>query len=228
MKFEVVYTLSMRSVIVIPARGGSKGIPKKNLAKIGSLSLLEIKIKQALVSQCGEVYVSTENEEIAEIAGKAGAKIIERPLEIANDSSSTEDVLLHAVEELNLGNSDVMNLLQVTSPLMRHIRINECFELLRNSSVLNSVLTVRLGHPFMWEKRSDFFEPIGHSRKFRPRRQDLPIQGWENGACYSMRVGALVSQQSRFPEPTDVVVCTFAESLDIDELEDLEDARRFI
>jgi N-acylneuraminate cytidylyltransferase len=217
----------VKSVILIPARGGSKGIPKKNLQKINSQSLVEIKIAHALVSQCGEVFVSTDDKAIAEVSRMAGAKVIERPSVFAKDESSTEEVLLHAAAELELKDVDILTLLQVTSPLMRHYRINQCFDLLMKNPDLNSVITLRMGHPFMWKLHGNFYIPHGHERKLRPRRQDLPRQGWENGACYSMRVGALMSQKSRFPEPTAAVECTYAESLDIDDLEDLEEARNF-
>jgi CMP-N,N'-diacetyllegionaminic acid synthase len=84
----------MRIVGLVPARGGSKGIPRKNLKLVGGNSLLSIKIEQAKLSQCNEIWVSTEDPEIASIAKQDGANIIERPMALAEDDTSTDDMFM--------------------------------------------------------------------------------------------------------------------------------------
>ena len=93
---------------LIPARGGSKGIPKKNLSKLSDKNLIEIGIDKLLKAGCNNVYVSTENSEISEIALKSGAKLIFRPHEFATDESSTEEVIFHAIKYLDLNDDDLL------------------------------------------------------------------------------------------------------------------------
>lgn len=215
----------MKLIGVIPARGGSKGIEKKNLRIVGENSLVEIKVLQALSSKLSEVFVSTDDDVIANVAIASGAQILRRSSDLASDIASTDAVLLHAAKQLSLDGADIMVLLQATSPLMKACRINQCVDLLLENPELNSAITIRSGHLFMWKKANIGFEPDGHSRNFRPRRQDLAEAGWETGACYAIRVAALLDQKVRFPFPTGVVETQFHESLDIDNMEDLKVAR---
>jgi CMP-N-acetylneuraminic acid synthetase len=212
----------MRIVGLVPARGGSKGIPRKNLKLVGGNSLLSIKIEQAKLSQCNEIWVSTEDPEIASIAKQDGANIIERPMALAEDDTSTDDMLIHAAETLKLDSSDCIVLLQPTSPLLRLSSVNKCIEMLLANHELSSVITLRQAHPFMWEE-SEFmnWEPSGHSREVRPRRQELSPSGYETGGCYAIRVKSLYEQRVRYPKPTGAVSVNHLEAIDIDTLEDL-------
>jgi len=214
---------------IIPARGGSKGIPRKNLKEVQGKNLIARGIELLEQTQCEKIYVSTDDNEISNISKEYGAGVIERPKDLAGDQSSTESVLFHAVEALKLQDEDILVLHQITSPLIKKESIEEAISLLMRNAQLNSVLSVREGHPFMWKQIDhEFWEPSGHKRDFRPRRQDLGIQGIETGGVYAMRVDALVSQQTRFPEPTSVIKVTYLESLDIDSYEDLEVAKLMI
>lgn len=215
------YTLVMRIVAVIPARGGSKGIPRKNLRFIGSQPLVSIKIGQAIASRCSEVYVSTEDSEVAKVSMAFGAEVINRPWELAKDESGTDSVLLHAIRALSLKGEDILVLLQATSPFLNVSRINECIYGLLNDESLSSVMTIRYGHPFMWKLIGGRIEPKGHSRKKRPRRQELGEEGWETGGCYAIRVSALTTQGVRYPKPTAGIGVNQLEALDIDTMDDL-------
>lgn len=215
----------MKIVCIIPARGGSKGIKEKNLQKIGEYSLVEIKVIQALNSIATEVFVSTDHEEIARVSRSAGAKVLIRSIELSSDTASTDDVLVDAAKQLGLQRTDILVLLQATSPLMKQSRINECIQMLSADSSLNSVITVKNGHPFMWKKSRMGFEPDGHSRDYRPRRQELTQSGWETGACYAVRVSALLEFKVRYPFPTGVIDTHFYEAIDIDSWDDLIAAR---
>jgi N-acylneuraminate cytidylyltransferase len=212
----------MRIVGLIPARGGSKGIPRKNLQTVGDNSLVAIKILQARASNCNEIWVSTEDPEIASIAKQDGAKIIERPMALAEDDTSTDDMLIHAAETLKLDSSDCIILLQPTSPLLRLSSVNKCIEMLLANHELSSVITLRQAHPFMWEETEFMnWDPSGHSRKVRPRRQELSPSGYETGGCYAIRVQSLYEQGVRYPKPTGTVSVNHLEAIDIDTLEDL-------
>ena len=212
----------MRIVGLIPARGGSKGIPRKNLRTVGENSLVAIKILQARASNCNEIWVSTEDLEIASIAKQDGAKIIDRPVALAEDDTSTDDMLIHAAETLKLDSSDCIILLQPTSPLLKLSSVNKCIEMLLENPKLSSVITLRQAHPFMWEENEFMnWDPSGHTRRVRPRRQELSPSGYETGGCYAIRVQSLYEQRVRYPKPTGTVSVNHLEAIDIDTLEDL-------
>lgn len=220
--------MNPRVIGLIPARGGSKGIPRKNLQDFGTGNLLSHKIDQARSASLTEIYVSTEDLEIKEEAISRGAKVIERPLEFATDTSSTDDVVAHAQEVLGFKSQDVLVLLQVTSPLLLVESIKSCIKKLELNDYLQCVFTVHYAHPFLWKSISnqdDVWEPKNHSRSFRPRRQDLEIEGWETGGCYAIRGDGLLNQRIRYPEPTSTVPVSYIEALDIDTVDDLETAR---
>lgn len=136
---------------LIPARGGSKGIPKKNLSKLSDKNLIEIGIDKLLEAGCNNVCVSTENSEISEIALKSGAKLIFRPHEFATDESSTEEVIFHAIKYLNLNDDDLLVTHQITSPLIRVSSISACIDALKDLKI-NSATSILKEHPFIWQK----------------------------------------------------------------------------
>ena len=90
----------MSTLCVIPVRGGSKGIPRKNLRDVGGKPLVVWTIEQALEAKDVRVVVSTEDEEIASVARAAGAEVIDRPAELAQDTTATEPVIVHAMDYL--------------------------------------------------------------------------------------------------------------------------------
>jgi len=109
---------------VTPARGGSKGIPKKNIKMVAGKPLLVWTIEAAKSSKLIDKYiVSTEDKEIAEVANKFGAEVLNRPAELATDEASTESVLEHAVD---YSKCDILVLLQATSPIRKPGLIDEC------------------------------------------------------------------------------------------------------
>ncbi len=219
----------MKIIGLIPARGGSKGIPKKNLAPIAGNTLVGHKISQALSSHCTEVWVSTDSAEIRDESIAKGSRVLTRPDFLSTDESSTESVLIHAIENIPCSLSDVFVIMQATSPLIEVSSINLCISKLIENSNINSAFTVRESHPFMWITKDDLnWEPLGHSRLWRPRRQDLDRSAWETGGCYAVRVSAIGKAGIRSPSPTATVAVSFIESLDIDTLEDLEVARKLL
>lgn len=116
---------------LIPARSGSKGVPGKNIKMICGKPLIVWSIDAALKAKLlDEVIVSTDSEEIARIAQKAGAKILMRPLELATDTASTQDVMVHTLKHFD---ADIIVLLQPTSPYRHDGLIDECIsEFLEN------------------------------------------------------------------------------------------------
>jgi CMP-N-acetylneuraminic acid synthetase len=141
---------------------------------------------------------------------------------LAEDDTSTDDMLIHAAETLKLDSNDCIILLQPTSPLLKLSSVNKCIQMLLENPELSSVITLRQAHPFMWQETEFMnWDPSGHTRKVRPRRQELSPSGYETGGCYAIRVQSLYEQRVRYPKPTGTVSVNHLEAIDIDTLEDL-------
>lgn len=213
---------------LIPARGGSKGIPRKNLALLGKQTLLEIGVAKLFKSGCHEVFVSTDDQEIHEYAKKYGAKIINRPAEISEDTSSTESVILHAIAEISIDPNSILVTHQITSPMLNVQSIILCIKSLENSK-FNSAVSVFQEFPFIWvENELQEWEPSNHTRDLRPRRQDLIKSGVETGGIYVAKVKAIIEQSNRFPKPTICIPVSYLEAIDINTEADLNDVRRLL
>jgi len=212
---------------LIPARGGSKGIPRKNLAFLGGKTLLEIGVAKLFLSGCDEVFVSTDDQEISECAREYGAQIINRPSEISEDTSSTESVILHAINSLRIDPANTLVIHQITSPMITVKSIVFCINSLENSK-FNSAISVFQESPFIWvENEFQEWEPNNHNRASRPRRQDLAKSGIETGGIYVAKVKAIIEQLNRFPVPTICVPVSYIEAIDINTEADLNDVRNF-
>ena len=137
----------MEIVALVPARGGSKGIPRKNLAPLAGKPLLAWTIEAALASEAvTRTVVSTEDDEIARAARAAGAEVLARPAELAADGTPMRDVIEHALREL--GGTEVLVLLQPTSPLRRAEHVAAAVELLRATGADSVVSVVEVPHRY--------------------------------------------------------------------------------
>ena len=209
---------------LIPARGGSKGIPRKNLERVGGQTLIGRAVRTCLVSVASEVYVSTEDAEIAAETRAAGGAVIDRPAELATDETSTVDVLLHALQAMPQV-PDVLVWLQCTAPLMSALDIDGCVRRL-----------IETGRPRAWQRhlftasswptvRTDGSgRDVGPLRP-PPRRQDLPLLA-------SGRIGVGVcgpDLPSHASSMVRTVVCpVFGPVMDVDLPQDLALARLLI
>lgn len=167
----------MTALVVIPARGGSKGIPRKNLLSVGGRPLIAWTIAQALEAQQDDdviVAVSTEDAEIAEVAAAHGARVIQRPAELATDDAPTEPTVLHAMDVVEAEGTalDAVVLLQATSPVRRPDTIRRALAMFREKGV-DALVGVVPESPFFWRLP----ESPGQSARAaydvdaRPRRQ---------------------------------------------------------
>lgn len=183
-------------VSVIPARGGSKAIPKKNIVPFLGQPLISYTIRQSVESNLiDRTYVSTDDNHISDISRKAGAEIIRRPDELARDTSSTEEALLHAIESIP-HSPEIIVLLQCTSPLRREGDIDEVIQLVTNGDY-DSALSCCEDHSFYWTYENDSAKAVNYDPRERKRRQDLDRWYQENGSIYVMKREILKEEQCR-------------------------------
>ena len=207
-------------ILIIPARGGSKGIPRKNLKIVNGISLVERSIRVALKSRVDQVIVSTEDKEISEVANKYGVILHNRSVENSGDSASTESVILEVIEkfESNWPSSTVVGFIQATSPFISIETINECFGLAEKGY---SSFSAKYFQGFTWEKLEKW-TPINHPIEFRPRRQDLNDKVVETGAIYCFPLKQFKEKNYRFcSEPKPVMVNSIT-GIEIDDISELE------
>lgn len=191
----------MKSYAIIPARGGSKGIPGKNLRKVGGIPLVARTILAARSARAiSEVFVSTDSQEIAACARQYGATVISRPNAISGDTASSEAALLHACEYWNQSGvaPDALAFLQATSPFTTSQDIDGAIRKL-SSERADVVLGVAAHHRFQWAAdEKGTLTAIGHDMFHRPRRQELSNRYVETGALYILRTPGFLKAQFRF------------------------------
>ena len=191
---------------MIPARGGSKGIPAKNLQAVGGLSLVARSVQAALASRGVErVVVSTDDDAIATEAQAHGADVVRRPADLSGDTASSESALLHALETLDEQGPLPARLvfLQCTSPFTSGAQIDQVLAALEDP-VINSAFAVAPWHGFLWRLDG---RGINHDpQQPRQRRQDLEPAFLETGAIYAMATAAFRASGSRFCAPWQPVV----------------------
>ena len=214
-------------VAVIPARGGSKGVPGKNLRPVGGVSLVARAIAACLAAErIDAVYVSTDSTEIAAAAQAAGAEVIERPADLAGDRASSESALCHALDALADRGVGVETLVfvQCTSPFVRPADLDSAVSMVADGES-DSVFSVVDNHAFLWRPTGDGVVGVNHDATSRLRRQDREPEYRETGAFYVLRADQFARARHRFFGRTDVVVVPEPTALEIDTEADLELAR---
>ena len=208
-------------VAIIPARGGSKGVPNKNIKMLAGKPLITYTIEESLKSKhIDRTIVSTENKKIAEISKKYGAEIIERPTELADDDTPTLPVLKHAVnhlEKVEGYSADIVVLLQPTSPLRKVSDIDIAIEKFLKSDADLVVSVIEMKHHPFWsfEIDGDKLRPFVKDGFKTIKRQDLPRVYTVNGAIYVMSAERARSD-SIFGGDMRAVVMSEEKSVDID------------
>lgn len=212
-------------IAVIPARGGSKQIPKKNLRKIGGKPLVSWTISQALsCPKINLVHVSTDDEEIAELARELGADVpYLRPPDLSGDNAPTEDAMAYAVNWYAKHDRSFENtiLLQPTSPLRLEHSITKAIETFETQNC-NSLVSVVQTHSFFWLNAKDP-EP-SYDYRNRPMRQNIKTHEKryrENGSIYITKTAAFLENQCRIVEPVCLNMMQDIEGFEIDSELDL-------
>lgn len=215
-----------RFLAVIPARGGSKRLPRKNILDLAGKPLISWTIEAARKSKyIDDIIVSTDDEEIAKVAASCDVGVAIRPDFLATDTANSLDVVLHAIESQN-SNYDYILLLQPTSPLRNNNHINEAIELLfeKNADAVISVCETE--HSPLW---ANVLPENGNMDNFlvsdvkNKRSQDLPSFYTLNGALYLVDKNKLKTEKSFFLDRNTYAYRMDREdSIDIDTLLDFQ------
>lgn len=216
--------------VIIPARAGSKGIKDKNILKICDEPLISWSIKQALSSKnVSNVYVSTDGDKIAEVAKRYGAKIIWRPEELALDTSSSEDALIHAVHEIEKNEDfETLVFLQATSPIRRDYDIDNAIDSFYQGGYDSLFSMAVLDDYCLWKKEKGELNSFSYDYKKRGRRQEREPLYLENGSIYIFKKNLLLSLKNRLGGRVGMYEMPFDCSYEIDNMDDVERCEYFM
>jgi len=221
----------IKVLAIIPARGGSKGVPRKNIREINSVPLIGYTINAALESNClTDVVVSTDDIEIADISKKFGAQVpFLRPENLASDSAQSEPVVRHALRFMESEKNikyDAVLMLQPTSPLRSSEHIRDCVELftLQKCDSVVSVVSVGGEHPFRMKRliKGRLINYIDQGFWDMRPRQDLPDVYIRNGAVYLIDRDVLMQERQLIGRDCLGYEMGDLESINIDSMLDLK------
>lgn len=206
---------------IIPARGGSKRLPRKNILELCGKPLIAWTIEAGLKSKyLDRLIVTSEDDEILDISKKYGAEIIKRPFELATDTAKTIDAVKHVLENIS-EKYDYVVLLQPTSPLRTEKHIDEAIELLMNKNADAIISVCEVEHSPLW---CNILPPDGSLVNFLredvidKRSQDLEKYYRINGAIYICKIDKLLNNGSFFlKENIYAYIMDKKSSIDIDE-----------
>lgn len=204
-----------QSIAIILARGGSKGVPCKNIKLLAGKPLIAYSILDAKEAKLiNEVYVSTDDNEIADVSMQYGAKVIMRPPQLANDTASSESALIHAIEYLEANNifSDFIVFLQCTSPIRTGEDIDKAIMQIYYEEA-DSLVSVSPNHKFLWNADG---KSINYDYRNRPRRQDMSAQFVENGSIYIFKPWIIKTLNNRLGGKISLFIMNEEAALDID------------
>jgi len=215
----------MKAITIIPARGGSKRIPRKNLIPLAGKPLIVHSIEQARNSQlAGRVIVSTDDSEIAEVAKQYGAEVLERPSELSTDTATSEEVLLHvlgAIERNPDSSPEIVVFLQCTSPFRKPDDIDNAIKTLIDIKA-DSLFSAFRFNKYIWSEQKGALAPINYDLNKRWREQDFPIQYQENGSIYVFKPWVLKEFNNRLGGTIAVYEMDELDSIQIDTTADLQ------
>jgi CMP-N-acetylneuraminic acid synthetase len=186
---------------IIPARGGSKRLPRKNLLPLGGKPLVVWSIECAKNSEyIDEIILSSDNEEVLKIGKNNGINSLERPIYLATDTAKTEDVVLYHLEKLKNKPSYII-LLQPTSPLRTSLHIDEAIKLLNDKKADAVISVCEIDHPIEWTNilpENMSLEKFILPENMRKRSQDFSKRYRINGAIYIVNTDKFLEEKTFF------------------------------
>lgn len=218
------------NLALIPARAGSKSIKNKNLAMLCEKPLLYYTIESAKKAQCiDKIVVSSDGDLILQYALSQGVETLNRPEEIARDSTTSDEVILHAIKHYK--DFDNIILLQPTSPLRDSSDIDKAYRIFKekNANALISVTQIdnKILKAFIAKEDGSLQGIHNNTYPFMPR-QSLPQTYQSNGAIYIVKRDLFIENPSFLPQNTHYYLMSEEHSIDIDTLADLEYANKIM
>ena len=215
-------------IAIIPARGGSKGIPKKNIAPLAGKPLIAWSLESALKAELvDKVFVTTDCSEIAEVSKKYGAEVVKRPAELASDTSSSESALTHCLEYLNITNLEYVVFIQCTSPLLSPEDIDNAIRHTKEKKFDMTFSGYEEHFIGRWKNENGKILPINHDPRHRKMRQEMQPDIIENGAIYVIKPEVLKSG-SRYGGNIGVYFMPWKRSFQIDTLQEFSIVEKLI
>jgi len=218
----------MNILAIIPARGGSKGIPHKNIKNLNGKPLIFYTIREAKKSKfLSRIVVSTDDEKISNVSKRYGVDVIKRPKKLAKDTTSSEAVIKHAINYLKKKEgfrADILVLLQPTSPLRKVNDIDNSIKKFLTSNCSCVVTVCETSHTPYWMykiTKNDKLEKLIKNKKVIKRRQDTPIVYQLNGAVYVFHAKKIMKDQSIVSGDVRAYVMPYERSIDTDQPFDL-------
>jgi len=220
----------MKILCIIPARGGSKGVPRKNIKLLGGKPLIQYTIESAQKSRnLNKIMVSTNDEEIAAISEKLGMNVPElRPNRLASDTSPTIDTVLYTLQyyERNGELFDAVCLLQPTSPFRDEGSIDTAIEIFKNTDADSLVSVSKVPHEYNphWVFEPDpegkFLQIATGEAEIITRRQALPNAYYRNGSIYLVKTSVVLEQHSLYGKNISFIEMDARYLVNIDTMED--------
>ena len=213
------------TIAIIPARGGSKGIPHKNIVPLCGKPLIAYTIEQAInTKSISHVYVSTDDKEISAVAKLYGAVAIRRPVDISGDIASSELALLHVLNYLKDSENlepEIVVFLQATSPLRRTDDIQNAIDTLQRENA-DSLFSCCSVHGFVWRKEREVLSSFSYDYRNRQMRQNAPEDFVENGSIYVFKPWVIRKYNNRLGGKIATYRMHALDSFQIDEPEDVQ------
>ena len=223
-------TGSRRILALIPARGGSQGIPRKNLVPVAGKPLLAYTVEHALAApEVDRVAVSTDDDEIARAAAGMGAEVVRRPAELATDEATSESALVHALDALAREGyePDLVVFLQATSPLRRPDDVSRAIAAL-DAEDADSLFSACPVHGFVWRRGAGDLSSLTYDYRTRRRRQEIGEDLLENGSLYVFKPWVLRAHGNRLGGRVAVHRMDPLDSFQVDEPADVELVERLL
>lgn len=187
-------------IAIIPARGGSSRVPRKNLLQLAGHPLLAHSILHAKHAQCvNEVIVSTDSDDIADVARSYGADVVRRPLELASETATSESALIHVLDERRRQGKcdpDLVVFLQCTSPVRKMDDIDSAIMQLQSEGA-DSLFSACRNFALIWSETAGNLHALSYDYRTRLREQDMEVQYRENGSIYVTRTNLLREKENR-------------------------------
>lgn len=220
---------SLKTLAIIPARGGSKGVPAKNIKDLGGKPLIQYAVDCALGSEAlDKIIINSDSEEILNVVNTHQSKKIikqKRSAKLGNDQASIVDVVFESIKSLK-ENYDLIILMQVTSPLRTSDDINNIVGIFKEEPGVEGIISVipmHDMHPARMYKldKNDTLEPLTKHHESK-RRQDLDPVYYRNGCFYAIRTKAFLDQNTFMPRHKKAYVMNPEHLLNIDSPRDLK------